>query len=357
MTYTFANIPNLTSDNSPAGRILRETGRKLYPDVHPNVPTYMVGVYDAQTGLNGFIDPNSPVFAPYNTDKPGFLLDGVDPDTEITDAGPPVYTNGNITAKGNMKIYGNADISGNVDISGNLTVESDEHLSGDLYIAGNIYDADTIGDSNIMWQSYLGGSNLAGGTLINNASYISINYGIRLNDGDSSIGQFYWQRNYNLNHSIIINATILSVTPSGAEGDAFNIFIGSDHPVLSSANNRSGLVVCFNENGGNSLKLGVGRANSVDTVNNSIEMGQTVPGGLSNNTWRNVDIIIQPSGSNVLVSVYINGVYATTFNVSNFTSFPGNYVGVNGWAGGDNSTHYIRSFSVKSARAWELLHM
>ena len=83
----------------PAGRVLRENGRKLFPGANPGVDitTVMVGVFDNQTMLSGFIDPNSPVFAVYNMDLPVYLKDGVDPGPEgCTDAGPAVFTNGNV---------------------------------------------------------------------------------------------------------------------------------------------------------------------------------------------------------------------------------------------------------------------
>jgi hypothetical protein len=75
----------LTATNCPAGRILREVGAKLYPGVHPGLAVgdtfsgavvgttatnkYWVKVFDAQTGVRGFIDPNAPTFAIYNSDK------------------------------------------------------------------------------------------------------------------------------------------------------------------------------------------------------------------------------------------------------------------------------------------------
>jgi hypothetical protein len=89
-----------TSTNCPKGRVLRENGRKLFPDANPGVSTYMVGVYDAQTLFSGFIDPNSPVFTVYNTDKSNFLADGVDPGPGgLTDKGAPVYTNSSVEAR------------------------------------------------------------------------------------------------------------------------------------------------------------------------------------------------------------------------------------------------------------------
>lgn len=108
---SLATVGTATAANCPANRILRENGKKLYPSglyvannttygaPNPGVTTYMVGVYDPVTQLNGFIDPNSKVFAPYNTDKPEYVPRGINPNgnTEV-DQGPPVYTLGNVTA-------------------------------------------------------------------------------------------------------------------------------------------------------------------------------------------------------------------------------------------------------------------
>lgn len=95
--------------NSPAGRILRETGRKLVPGANANVSNYLVGVYDAVSLLTGFIDPNARVFEVYNSDKPHFLPD--DDNTAVNKYGglygSPVLTAGNI-------IQISTDISGNV---------------------------------------------------------------------------------------------------------------------------------------------------------------------------------------------------------------------------------------------------
>jgi hypothetical protein len=92
-------------DLCPPGRILRENGRKLHAGANPNVNQYMVGVYDAVSFLNGFIDPNTVTFSIFNTDKPYFIdnddqsmgSDGAS-DVDPADLGNPVYTQGNILA-------------------------------------------------------------------------------------------------------------------------------------------------------------------------------------------------------------------------------------------------------------------
>jgi len=108
---SLATVGTGTALLCPANRILRENGKKLYPSglyvannttygaPNPGVTTYMVGVYDPASFLSGFIDPNSKVFAPYNTDKPEYVPRGINPNgnTEV-DQGPPVYTLGTITS-------------------------------------------------------------------------------------------------------------------------------------------------------------------------------------------------------------------------------------------------------------------
>jgi len=97
-----ANIVGATALTCPAGRILRESGLKLYPGVNNGVNTYLVGVVDTITLLAGYIDPNSPVFAVYSNQLPfmppyGTNPNGVDPGPQgLPDEGPPVYTNGDV---------------------------------------------------------------------------------------------------------------------------------------------------------------------------------------------------------------------------------------------------------------------
>lgn len=107
---SLATLGLATASNCPANRILRENGKKLYPSglivanstevpgPYPGVTTYMVGVYDSQTGLSGYIDPNSAAFTVYNSDKPNYVPRGVDPNTGAVDQGPPVITLGSVTA-------------------------------------------------------------------------------------------------------------------------------------------------------------------------------------------------------------------------------------------------------------------
>jgi hypothetical protein len=130
---TLGPVAGATSGTCPRGRVLRENGRKLYPAANPGISTYLVGVYDAQSMLSGFIDPNARVFQIYNTDKPNYLLDGVDPTTGSTDFGPSVYTRGDIIAEGSGTINSGLTVLGGETIqTGNLVV-----TAGNVTLSGS----------------------------------------------------------------------------------------------------------------------------------------------------------------------------------------------------------------------------
>ena len=129
----------VTATNCPAGRILREVGRKLYPGANPGLSlgdTYdgavvgttvtnhmWVGVFDSVTGLRGFIDPNASNFAVYSTDRnPAFVDVAETAGGTPTRLGPSIYTSGNVTAVGNVTSSGNVTASGNVVAGGQLTL-------------------------------------------------------------------------------------------------------------------------------------------------------------------------------------------------------------------------------------------
>ena len=112
MNSSYVNVGTLavvTTDSAltPAGRVLRENGRKLYPGANPGVTSYLVGVYDAVSPyFSGFIDPNSPAFTIFNSDRPNYLPVGADPTGGLVDSGAPVYTNGSVTAGDGLTLTG-----------------------------------------------------------------------------------------------------------------------------------------------------------------------------------------------------------------------------------------------------------
>ena len=155
-----AVVSGATAFTCPKGRVLRENGRKLYPDANPGVTTYLVGVYDAQSMLSGFIDPNAKVFQIYNTDKPNFLADGVTGGT--TDLGPSVYTAGDLLAGGNLDISGSATIYNGATVYSTLGVYLGATIAtGDLTVTlGNI--ATYAGNITSAQSTITGGTIVAG---------------------------------------------------------------------------------------------------------------------------------------------------------------------------------------------------
>jgi hypothetical protein len=90
-----------TATNCPAGRILRENGRRLFSNADPGVSTFMVGVVDSVTGLSGFIDPNASLFQNYTGARAAELADGLDYSVGAAGSnhrGPSVFTLGNVIA-------------------------------------------------------------------------------------------------------------------------------------------------------------------------------------------------------------------------------------------------------------------
>jgi hypothetical protein len=77
-TGVLSQVTGATATACPAGRVLRENGKKLYPGANNGITTYMIGVIDSTTFLNGFINPDSPIFTTMNTDKPTYLPDTTD---------------------------------------------------------------------------------------------------------------------------------------------------------------------------------------------------------------------------------------------------------------------------------------
>lgn len=107
-TGSLTNVTGANSTNCPAGHVLRENGKKLYPPAYPggpspypNVISFMVGVYDIRSGLSGYINPNDSVFAPFNTDRPTYQPDSFETSDNTTlNLGPSVYTLGPVNTGG-----------------------------------------------------------------------------------------------------------------------------------------------------------------------------------------------------------------------------------------------------------------
>ena len=110
----------LTAANCPAGRVLRENGRKLYPVVNPGLlpgdtfqgvanfqgatqaaNRFWVGVFDAVTGVKGFINPNASTFTVYNSDKSLEVVDVIE--TNGTGVNKNLTVSGQVVLTGTTK--------------------------------------------------------------------------------------------------------------------------------------------------------------------------------------------------------------------------------------------------------------
>lgn len=119
---TLSRVRGANSTNCPAGRVLRENGKKLYPEANPGVLSYLVGVYDSHTGLKGYISPDAGVFATYNgqqplyiPDVPKYLSANADFNSVYNNTptlfSQPVNTDGTVIATGQVYSSGRTELS------------------------------------------------------------------------------------------------------------------------------------------------------------------------------------------------------------------------------------------------------
>jgi hypothetical protein len=104
VTGTLSVVTGATAANCPAGRILKENGRRLYSNADPGISTFMVGVIDSVTGYAGLIDPNASLFQRYTNERAADLADGLDYSvgSGSNHRGDSTFTWGNVVAGGNV---------------------------------------------------------------------------------------------------------------------------------------------------------------------------------------------------------------------------------------------------------------
>ena len=180
-TGAFTQVAGATAATCPAGRVLRDNGKRLYPTANPNVVYGMIGVFDPQTFLSGFINPNSPIFAMFNSDKPYFtdnLGDGKNSgfdsnlsSTGLLNEGNAVFTNGNVIA--GKQVYSDARFSTTgaaVATTGFPTASTINVAAGQLfYVVNPTGDLvlNAMNSSTIGTHAYVMLSNLTLGSSIN----------------------------------------------------------------------------------------------------------------------------------------------------------------------------------------------
>jgi hypothetical protein len=100
LNSSYVNVGTLTGSAATVvkGTLLRENGKKLFPEANPGVSKYLVGVYLSESPFtSGFIDPNSGLFVEYNSDKPTYL-GGSSEFVLTTPTIPEMTTNGTVVA-------------------------------------------------------------------------------------------------------------------------------------------------------------------------------------------------------------------------------------------------------------------
>jgi hypothetical protein len=182
---TFTNIGRLSTIGVPAtstlqGSILSETGKKLYPGASDGVSTFMVSVYDQTSKITGYINPNSPTFAIFTTDKPPYMGQGTDPGTDgRTNLGNSIYTHGSVIADG----FGT--YSGLLSTGQSLTVGTTARIGQSLSTGTSAY----IGTSLSTGTSITAGSYIAGRT-VTALTYNTGNGGVTYNNISTSADIF-----------------------------------------------------------------------------------------------------------------------------------------------------------------------
>jgi hypothetical protein len=144
----------------PPYRVVRETGRKLYPTSNPGVATYLVEVFDSMTFLRGYINPNSPIFAAFNSDKPAFLEAPYDANRDVSGGS---YNTGNFTGvdnwgqsivtHGNIIMDGYIDALGQIRCSNQITIPSGASAAVDV-IQGQVFYRDVSATLTLTASNY-----------------------------------------------------------------------------------------------------------------------------------------------------------------------------------------------------------
>ena len=182
---TLSVLSTATPTNCPAGRVLHETGKKLFPGANPNVSDYLVSVYDPISMLTGFINPNQPIFSLMNTDRANFLLDGpsgTGTGLSASARANALYTRGDVLAGGRMDLSGNALIYGNMSTLGSLSVGGTVNFKNNLVVgnAGLTAGSVTVSTAAVTTNSkiYLTSTGFSGstgflrvGTIVNGVSF------------------------------------------------------------------------------------------------------------------------------------------------------------------------------------------
>lgn len=200
-----------------------------------------------------------------------------------------------------------------------------------------------IGDTDINWVASDGDpSSVAGASITDSASFNNTDEGVWLTPAaDAQVGYLYWNKNYDYTKSFIITATTRAGGGDGADG--MTIFFGASDGSTSSSNQ-----------GGMSIYLDEYNGDVVTIWKSGSQVGDTYLAlkTLDNNTYNYWEVVYEyVDATHIYLHVRMNQTYVTRLNIAPFTP-SGNYIGISGVCGSDNNVHSVKSFCVKSARAW-----
>lgn len=196
-----------------------------------------------------------------------------------------------------------------------------------------------IGAEPINWYADLGNpSSVASGNIINNATYVDEDYGVRLTPAiDNEGGALYWNADYDWTKDILITANLASGGGDGADGAI--IYFGASDGQVSAGTGYGSISVFMDEYNGDVIKVFNGNTQlGVYSFNNAIDSGE----------FRNWQILHQYNGGDRTVQFFCNGVHVCKLATGAWTQ-GGNLVGVSAFTGSANNNHWCRSFSVKYA--------
>lgn len=348
-------VTGATAANCPANRILRENGRRLYKDAHPNINTLMVGVYDSVSGLSGVIDPNSPRFAMYNGDKSVFLDNGIDPVTGLVDQGPPIYTRGSMTAGAGLLVNTGSDITATVTAAsaanGVVTYTATNTFSVGEIVSITGLSTAAFNLTNVIIATATGAlftvANPATGTAVTGASGVAAIGQSTLNVPNTLTGTVVCG-------SVFTSGAITAASYTTATGvvsyTATNTFTAGQSVTITGVTVSAGSAGVFNltnaliasaTSSGFTVNSAVGQG--TNTVNNAVGVATvTVPGlnvtsgGLAVNAGSTLTVTLAQSSV-----AYNNSTGIVTYTVNN-SFIPGQAVTVTGFTGTDAAVVNIR---------------
>lgn len=211
-----------------------------------------------------------------------------------------------------------------------------------MLIKDNPFQRVSLGDTNINWVSTDGDpSSVAGATIAGDAYWNNQDNGVVLTENSGGqTGYLYWQKAYDLNNHMIINAVTRAGDGSGADG--MTIFYGCADTV-SIDQDQGGIAIYMDEWNDDLIKIykaGVllGEFNSYKTLDDT--------------TYNNWTIVHEHVGTDqIILHVILNGSYIARLNIAPWVK-AGDYIGISGVTIGSDNYHWAKSFQVKNGSVW-----